>query len=166
MTTLETERLFLRRFAEQDLDAFAGIVADEDVMRFMDGPRDRATAWSDMTRILGHWVLRGYGMWALQEKHSGALIGRVGLWNPEGWPGLEVGWLVARSRWGQGFATEAARASLEYAFDTVGADHVISLINPQNTASIRVAEKLGGRLERRIEMFGGEVLLYGVDRKR
>ncbi len=166
MTTLETERLVLRQLAENDLDAFAGIVADPEAMRFMGGPRDRATAWSDMTRILGHWVLRGYGMWALEERHGGALIGRVGLWNPEGWPGLEVGWLVARSRWGQGFATEAARASLKYAFDVVSADHVISLINPENTASIRVAEKLGGRLERRIEMFGGKVLLYGVDRKR
>lgn len=71
---------------------------------------------------------------------------------------------MARGHWGRGLATEAARASLEYAFDVVGADHVISLINPQNTASIRVAEKLGGRLERRIEMFGGETLVYGVDR--
>jgi hypothetical protein len=98
--------------------------------------------------MLGHWQLRGYGMWALIEQATGRLIGRAGLYNPEGWPGLEAGWLLARDRWGRGFATEAGRAVLTYAFTHLSADHVISLIHPANTASIRVAERLGERLER------------------
>jgi RimJ/RimL family protein N-acetyltransferase len=164
MTSLETERLRLRQFREDDLDQYAAIVADPETMTYMEGPRDRARAWMDIAWCLGHWALRGYGLWAAEEKASGALIGRIGLLYPEGWPGLEVGWLVARSHWGRGLATEGSRAALAYAFETVGADHVVSLIRPDNAASIRVAEKLGERLEREIELFGAPVLLYGTAR--
>ncbi len=164
MTSLETERLWLRPFREADLEAYAAIVADPETMTFMGGPRDRARAWSDIAWCLGHWSLRGYGLWAAEEKASGALVGRIGLLNPEGWPGLEVGWLVARSHWGRGLATEGGRVSLAYAFDALDADHVISLIRPDNKASIRVAEKLGEGPERRIELFGEETLVYGMAR--
>ena len=162
MTSLETERLRLRQFREADLDQYAAIVADPETMTFMGGPRDRARAWMDIAWCLGHWTLRGYGLWAAEEKASGALIGRIGLLNPEGWPGLEVGWLVARSHWGRGLATEGARASLAYAFEELGANHVISLIRPDNAASIRVAEKLGETRGRETELFGGETLVYGI----
>ena len=162
MTSLETERLRLRQFREADLEAYAAIVADPETMTYMGGPRDRARAWSDIAWCLGHWRLRGYGLWAADETVSGRLVGRIGLLNPEGWPGLEVGWLVARSHWGRGLATEGARAALAYAFDELGADHVISLIRPDNAASIRVAEKLGEGLERRTELFGEEALVYGI----
>jgi RimJ/RimL family protein N-acetyltransferase len=164
MTSLETERLRLRQFREDDLDQYAAIVADPETMTYMEGPRDRARAWMDIAWCLGHWQLRGYGLWAAEEKASGTLIGRIGLLYPEGWPSLEVGWLVARSHWGRGLATEGGRASLDYAFHTLKADHVISLIRPDNVASIRVAEKLGARPERRIELFGDEALIYGVAR--
>ncbi len=164
MTSLETERLRLRPFREEDLEAYSAMVADPQTMTFMGGPRDRSRAWADIAWCLGHWTLRGYGLWAAEEKASGDLIGRIGLLNPEGWPGLEVGWLVARSHWGRGLATEGGRASLAYAFEALGADHVISLINPDNSASIRVAEKLGERPEGRIELFGTESLVYGIAR--
>lgn len=164
MTSLETERLRLRQFCEADLDAYAAIVADPETMTFISGPRDRARAWMDIAWCLGHWTLRGYGLWAAEEKASGALIGRIGLLFPEGWPDLEVGWLVARSQWGRGLATEGGRASLAYAFETLGADHVVSLIRPGNVASIRVAEKLGERLEGRSDVLGDEALVYGVSR--
>jgi len=84
--------------------------------------------------------------------------------NPEGWPGLEVGWLVARSHWGRGLATEGGRASLAHAFETLGVDHVISLIRPDNAASIRVAEKLGERPEGEFDLFGEKTLVYGIAR--
>ncbi len=164
MTSLETERLKLRLFREEDLEPYAAIVADPQTMTFMGGPRDRARAWADIAWCLGHWTLRGYGLWAAEEKASGALVGRIGLLNPEGWPGLEVGWLVARGYWGRGLATEGGRASLAYAFETLGADHVISLIQPDNIASIRVAEKLGERPESSVELFGAETLVYGIAR--
>ena len=119
-----------------------------------------------MALHVGHWWLRGYGQWALIERLSGELVGRAGLWQPEGWPGLEVGWLLGRRHWGMGFATEAGGAAVEYAFRVVGVDHVISLIRPENRASIRVAERLGERFERAIELGGNEVHMYGLGRGR
>lgn len=164
MVTLETERLLLRPFREADLDDYARICADAEVMRHIgEGrPLTRAEAWRQMAFFLGHWQLRGYGLWAAELKASGALVGRIGLHNPAGWPGLEVGWLLGRACWGQGLATEGGRAALEYAFTRLGADHVISVIRPDNLRSVRVAERLGERFERRQVVNGAEALIYGV----
>src|SRR4029453_18661253 len=95
---------------------------------------------------------------------SGALIGRIGFYEPEGWPGLELGWMLARSHWGRGLATEGARAALAFAFGVVEKPHIIGLIAPENTASIRVAEKLGERLEGCSGVLGVESLVYGIRR--
>jgi RimJ/RimL family protein N-acetyltransferase len=163
---LETERLLLRGLQMDDLDEYAAMYADSEVMRHLENgvPLDRAAAWRSMAVHLGHWQLRGYGQWALVERSSQALVGRAGLWQPEGWPGLEIGWLLARPQWGRGFATEAARGALSYAFDVVGAERVISLIRPDNTPSIRVAERLGERRERTIELHGGAAHVYAIER--
>jgi RimJ/RimL family protein N-acetyltransferase len=164
MIRLETERLSLRPFEEGDLDAYARMTADAETMRYLgDGrPLTRPEAWRQMALFLGHWVLRGYGLWAAEEKATGELVGRIGLYNPEGWPGLEVGWLVARPHWGHGLAPEGGRAALDYAFGQLGADHVISIIATPNLSSIRVAEKLGMRPERQMEFNGKEVVIYGT----
>ena len=140
--------------------------ADPDVMRFMeDGhPVGRDAAWRSMAAHLGHWSLRGFGQWALEARATGEFVGRAGLWQPEGWPGLEVGWILARPHWGQGYATEAGRAAIEYAFGELDAGHVISLIRPENHASVRVAERLGERRERTIELHGATAHVYGVTR--
>src|SRR5205823_14550586 len=103
----------------------------------------RTAGWRTLALLIGHWHLLGYGQWAVVEKATGHVIGRAGLWNPEGGYGLEVGWVIRRSRWGQGFATEAARAAVQHGFETVGATHLISLIRPDNARSLRVAEKIG-----------------------
>jgi len=164
MVTLETERLRLRMFRDDDLDAYARIVADPEVMRYLgDGQTlDRVGAWRQIAMILGHWTLRGYGLWAVEERATGALIGRIGCYNPEGWPGFEVGWVLARAYWGKGYATEGARRALAYAFGELRQDHVISLIYPANAASIRVAERLGEKLEGRTPLYGHDVLIYGI----
>jgi RimJ/RimL family protein N-acetyltransferase len=172
--TLETERLVLRPFAERDLDAFAAMYADPEVVRHLgDGrPLDRAATWRTMAVFVGHWELRGYGQWALVEKAGGDVIGRAGLWHPEGWPGLEAGWLLDRARWGRGLATEAARAALDWAFEVLGAAHVVSVIAPANVRSIRVAERIGETYERRIALdtpaVAGpiDVAIYGIARDR
>jgi RimJ/RimL family protein N-acetyltransferase len=166
--TLATHRLTLRGFTAADLDALAPIYADPQVSRYIGDrtPADRAATWRALAGMLGHWQLRGYGMWALIEQATGRLIGRAGLYNPEGWPGLEAGWLLARDRWGRGFATEAGHAILAYAFTQLSAEHVISLIHPANTASIRVAERLGERLERKMDLKGQPALVYGINRQR
>jgi RimJ/RimL family protein N-acetyltransferase len=166
MVTLETERLKLRMFREDDFEEYARITGDEQVTRYLsDGrPLERWEAWRQMAMILGHWQLRGYGPWAVEEKSSGRLLGRIGFFNPEGWPGFELGWVLSQESWGKGFATEGARRALDYAFSEMGRDHIISVIHPDNSASIRVAQRIGEKLERRAEFFGHEVLIYGAER--
>jgi len=164
---LETERLVLRMFREGDFEAYARIGADPDVALYIGNglPLTRQEAWRGLAAHIGHWTLRGYGMFAIEEKATGEFVGRAGFFNPEGWPGFELGWTLARERWGRGYATEAARRLLDYAFSEMGRDHVISVIQPENAASIRVAERIGERLERTTELSGREVFIYGIDRE-
>jgi RimJ/RimL family protein N-acetyltransferase len=164
--TLETRRLLLRPFQERDLDAYARICADPEVMRYIGtgASLTRDDAWRSMALILGHWQLRGYGMWAAQEKETGALVGRIGFYNPEGWPAFEVGWLIDRPRWGEGLATEGAAAAIQFAFEKLSLTRISSVIQPLNRASIRVAEKLGMTRERTVPLNGIEVVIYGRDR--
>ncbi len=141
---LETGRLILRGYKPEDFEPFAAFMADEDVMRYLSGaPMARNDAWRNLASLIGHWALRGYGMWAVERKSDGAFIGRIGLNNPEGWPGLEVGWTLGKPYWGQGYATEAARAALHYAFMTQPDERIISVIHPENRASQAVAARLG-----------------------
>lgn len=140
---LETDRLMLRAFREEDLDAWAAIMADPDVMTYLGGPMVRTNAWRAMATTLGHWMLKGYGMWGVARKEDGALIGRVGLLQPEGWTGLEVGWTLGRPYWGHGYATEAAAAAMRYAFLTRPDDRIVSNIDPGNAPSQAVARRLG-----------------------
>jgi RimJ/RimL family protein N-acetyltransferase len=163
--TLETERLRLRPFRRSDIDAYAELNADPEVLRFDGGkPWDRGRSWRHLAFLLGHWQLGGAGMWAVELKETGAFVGSVGFSEPEGWPGFELAWWLARRFWGHGYATESAQAALDYAFDILQKDRVISLIHPENRASIRVAERLGERELGRIEHFGREMLCYGIDR--
>jgi RimJ/RimL family protein N-acetyltransferase len=164
--TLDTARLRLRPWHDDDLEPYAAMCADPEVMRYLgDGvPLSRANAWRSMAMFVGHWQLRGYGTWAVEERDSRVFVGRVGLHRPEGWPGLEVGWMLDRSTWGRGYATEAGRVSLDYAWRALEADHVISLIAPENQASIRVAERLGQTREGTFDLDGLEVLVFGIDR--
>jgi len=163
MENLETDRLTLRMFRESDLDAYAAMCADPEVMKYLgSGPMNRSEAWRNMALVLGHWALRGFGLWAVEERASGELVGRVGCWRPEGWPGMEIGWTLRRSSWGLGFATEAARAALEAALGDLGQSHVVSMIDRGNAASVRVARRLGMRLEGRGELMGHSVDVYGI----
>jgi RimJ/RimL family protein N-acetyltransferase len=164
---LRTERLVMRGFREDDLDAWAAISSDPEVTRWVGQPEGltREGAWRLMAYFVGHWDLRGCGQWALVDRASGELVGRAGLLYPEGWPGLEVGWLVGRSHWGRGFAPEAGRAAIEWARDALGADHVISLIEDANERSQRVAEKLGMSVQGRTRILDGsvEVRIFGTE---
>ena len=161
MTSLETPRLALRPFAREDLDPYAALSADPEVTRYIGGPQDRAGAWRFMALALGHLRLRGYSQSAVVEKATGRLVGRGGLWYPEGWPGLEVGWVLARGAWGRGYATELGAACRDHAFAELGADRLYSIIHPDNTASVRVAERIGHRLLGETEVGGVRCLLYG-----
>jgi RimJ/RimL family protein N-acetyltransferase len=141
---LETERLVMREFRENDLGAWTAIMGDPDVARYVaPAPMNRDEAWRSMAASLGHWMLRGYGAWAVERKSDSALIGRVGMIHPEGWPGLEIGWTLGKAAWGKGYATEASAAAMRYAFLTQPVDRLISNIDPDNTASQAVATRLG-----------------------
>lgn len=140
---LETGRLLLREWRDSDLDAMAAMLDDEEVMRFLGGRMTRFDAWRSLAALAGQWMLRGYGAWAVERKSDGAMMGRVGLLFPDGWPSLEVGWTLGRPYWGHGYATEAARAALDYGFLTQPVEKLISLIDPQNIASQGVAQRLG-----------------------
>jgi len=112
------------------------------VTRYIGGPVSRPDAWRGIAGMLGHWVLRGFGLWAVDRKSDGIFIGRVGLLHPEGGPGLEIAWMLARSCWGQGYATEAAKVALDFGSQATPASRLISLIDPRNRASQKVAERL------------------------
>lgn len=163
---LRTERLLLRRFREDDLDDWAAICGDLEVMRWIgqDHALTRGEAWRDMALALGHWQLRGYGMFAVEELESGRVVGRVGPWQPEGWPELEVGWAIGRPWWGRGYAPEAARASALWVLDQLGLDTLIHLISDDNERSAAVAAKLGARLDGRAVVHGHDVRLFRSDR--
>lgn len=162
MVELVTARLRLRQFAESDLDAYAALCADPEVMRYIaDGATlDREQTWRQIAMFLGHWTLRGYGLFAIEPRLGGPMIGFAGLWHPEGWPGVEFGWRLARSAWGHGYATEAAVAARDWAFGTLSLDRFVSVIDQDNARSIRVAEKLGGAFERRLGGDDDHRLLY------
>jgi RimJ/RimL family protein N-acetyltransferase len=162
---LETERLRFRMLSEDDFPAFERWSANIDVMRYLAGKTlDRIHAWRHLAALLGHWVLRGYGYYAVEEKATGQLVGRVGYTDQPGWPGFELGWTIDPEYQGRGYATEAARMLLRYAFDVLDQPHVISLIHPDNTPSRKVAEKLGERIEGETVVMEMPVLIYGIDR--
>lgn len=162
---LETERLILRWWREEDFPALLKIGQDPEVMEFLGGqPLTEIEAWKNMAANIGHWYFRGYGVWAVEEKATGRVVGRIGLMNPAGWPGFECGWTLARESWGKGYATEGAQRALEYAFTELDRDHVISLIAPANINSIKVAERLGEKVEGETELLDKQVLIYGITR--
>lgn len=140
---LFTPRLILRPPAAEDFEAWAASTADPETMRFIGGAMTRAEAWRNLCTMAGSWTIRGYGMFSVIERATGRWMGRVGPWRPEGWPGTEVGWALAREFTGRGHAEEAATASMDYAVDVLGWSHIIHTIDPDNTASIRLAQRLG-----------------------
>jgi RimJ/RimL family protein N-acetyltransferase len=144
---IETDRLLLRPFRDDDLDAYTAIHETPEVRASLHLADDfgRADAWMAMAMQLGQWELRGTGKWAIEEKATGALVGRVGMFFPErvDWPGIEIGWTLHPDHWGKGYATEGGEASIDYAFAHHDVDALYSVILPENTRSQAVATRLG-----------------------
>ncbi|MBZ0129849.1 MAG: GNAT family N-acetyltransferase [Rhodobacteraceae bacterium] len=144
--TLETERLKLRPFVESDIDHEADFYTTPRA-EFVGGQMPREQVWRMVAAMLGHWQLRGYGFWAIEETATGRFAGHAGLWFPDGWPEREIGWLLMGWAEGKGYAREAALAARAYAYDTLEWTTAISLIAPGNTRSIALAERLGATRE-------------------
>lgn len=167
--TLETERLILRLpDPERDFDAWAEAMADADTVRYLGTlPMSRAESWRSMATVIGHWSIRGYGFFSLEDKATGEWVGRVGPWFPEGWPEPEIGWTISPRHLRKGYAYEAAKASIAYVKDTLGWKRVIHVILPGNTPSEQLAIKLGSPLIRTQDGLSGitdeTVGIFGQD---
>lgn len=150
--TLVTPRLILRPTDAEDFERWAEFCADPVTMRFLGGVQPRATAWRTMAMMAGSWVVRGYGMFSLLERSTGRWVGRIGPWQPEGWPGTEVGWGLHPDAGGKGYAVEAATAAIDWAFAQLGWTEVVHAIAPENLPSAKVAERLGSRVLRHSQL--------------
>lgn len=164
--TLETDRLIMREFRDHsDFEPYAEFFGSDET-QYYGGPLDRDSAWRAAAAMMGHWVIRGYGAWAVEEKATGDFCGIVGLWFPEGWPEREITWAIVKHKQGLGIAVEAARRSKLYAYETLGWDRVYSCIRAKNLPSIRLAEKLGASLDHEVESASrGRVLVYRHSRE-
>lgn len=149
---LQTDRLLLRPPVMEDFDAWARLAVDEETMRHLGGVQPRSIAWRNFAFAVGSWHLQGFCGFSVIEKSSGSWVGRVGPLQPEGWPGTEVGWTLAREFWGRGYAFEAATAAIDWAFVHLRWSEVIHCIGADNAASVAVATKLGSRMLRTAQM--------------
>ena len=170
---IETDRLVLRRWdVTRDLDAWAAICADPEVMRYI-GDGSIATGAECAERLEQFettWRERGFGLFAIERRDTGEFIGNTGLavpdFLPEILPAVEIGWRLGRAHWGQGFATEAARAALAFAWEPVGLDRVVSVHAVGNDPSGNVMQKIGMHLDRETvhPTNGRAVRVYAIDR--
>lgn len=160
---LQTERLFLRQLTLDDIDLLCGIFSDPVAMQHYPKTLDLEETKSWIQTILGNYAKYGAGMWACHLKTTGEFVGQVGIhFHPDvdGQFEVEVGYLLLREYWHNGYATEAARASINYARDKLGHKRIISLIKPENTPSRRVAERNGLEIEKEITYKGIKCFVY------
>ena len=159
--TLETERLILRGPEKADAEAMIAFLMDPDRSAGFGGYTDRSDSWRWFTLNVGHWHWHGYGYFVIEDKATGTPAGISGIWNPEGWPEPEVGWVVFDGFEGKGIAYEAACRARQWAYDDLGFTTLTSNIVPGNTRSIRLAERMGAVYERTYENPNmGEDMLY------
>lgn len=165
---LETDRLILRPPRSEDLPDWTAMMADEEVARHIGGPHAQGAAWINMAVMAGSWMVSGFGNFSVLDKASGRFLGRAGPWRPVGWPGPEIGWAFRRDAWGQGYATEAAARTIDWAFATLGWSEIIHVIDEDNARSVAVARRLGSRLigPHTLQLAAGDkvVSLYGQSR--
>lgn len=143
---IETDRLILRPPLMEDFERWAELMADPVAARYVGGVQARSLAWRGLMAMAGAWSLTGVAMFSVIEKSTGRWVGRLGPWQPDGWPGTEVGWSLHPDAHGNGYATEGARAAIDYAFNVLGWSDVIHCIDPDNIASQKVAQRLGSNL--------------------
>lgn len=163
---LETERLRLRGYRREDLGDLAAMFADEEHMRFYPAPftREQTGVWIE--RQFERYRDDGFGLWIIEERDTGAFLGTAGpsIQVVEGTREVEIGWHVRPGSKGRGFAPEAAGAARDWAFANLDADHLISLVRPENRPSARVAEKIGMHVDREVDYKGFGHLVYRIDR--
>ena len=164
--TISCANLNLRPFTEQDSDEMVHILMGENVLQYFpnSSPPSREQVAKMIRNIRKHWVDRGYGLWAVESRPEGKLMGRCGLqWLPET-EEVEVDFILGNEFWGQGFATEAGQASLRYGFEDLDLDKIVGIVHGENVASQRVLEKIGMRMMEEKEFFGMACYRYAAER--
>ena len=163
---ITTARLYLRAFDEADVDPMHRILCGQDVLRYF--PRSDPPPRERVERMIGrltqHWAEHGYGVWAVTSRTGGGLLGRCGLQYLPETDEVEIDFLLGRDFWGQGFATEAGRASLQFGVEKLAVERVVGIVHPENRASQHVLEKLGLKFAERKSYFGMDCLRYVVER--
>lgn len=158
---LETERLILRQWREADFETFAAYFSNEETAKYVGGKKTREEAWRLMAAYIGHWHLKGFSYLAVQEKESNNIAGCIGLWKSDPWPELEMGYWFLKEKQGKGYATEAGLCMKNFAFETVRSNTLVSYIDPTNTPSRKLSERLGGIHEQNIQLLNfGEHCVY------
>jgi RimJ/RimL family protein N-acetyltransferase len=152
MIELETNRLKMRMVRNDDLEQYARFYEEEQFARFVGGRKNKEQSWRSMALLAGHWHLMGFGYWALEEKQSGIFAGCTGLWKSYGWPEMELGYWIMPEYHGKGFASEAGQRAIDYAFNEMGRNTLVSYISPENEASKKVARGLGAFYEETMEL--------------
>ena len=163
---LFTERLRLRLLTEYDLEPLLGVLGDAQTMRWYPAPYDREGVAEWILRVRDSYDRNGFGLFGVDERSTGVFLGDCGpmIRDVDGEPHVELGWHVRRDRWGRGIAPEAGAACRDWCFETLGMDHLISLIRPENEQSWRVAEKLGFTVWKETERAGFRHFVYRLDR--
>lgn len=165
MPAIETERLLLRMFRPADLDEFARLLSDPEVIRYVgDGqPVSREETDKALQSIIRHWQTHGFGRWAVVDRLTREFVGFGGLRSLLGTP--EVVYHLATAQWGKGLATELALASLRFGFEEHQFERIVAIAKPLNAASIHVMEKIGMHYEKHASYYGIDVVQYGISRE-
>ncbi|MEM8805855.1 MAG: GNAT family N-acetyltransferase [Cyanobacteria bacterium P01_G01_bin.38] len=158
---LETQRLMLRQFQEADWPDLHEYYSDAVATTYTVGREfSEGETWRTLCSMVGHWYVRGYGPYAVEEKATGKVLGPVGFWYPNDWPSPEIKWALASQHWGKGFASEAARAVQQAGREFMPDISLISFINAENQPSINLALAIGAKLEKTIPFRGGNWHIY------
>ena len=167
---IETARLILRQWRGSDVAANTAMLSDPGTARFITADGKPVTGeligWRNAAVMAGHWALHGFGMFVVEEKQTGRFAGRVGPWFPPGWPGFEVGWGIVREFRGKGYATEAARAAIDWSFATFELEQILHCIDCENTASQAVARRLGAEKGHQFDLFGHDADVWVTPRSK
>ncbi len=164
--SIETGRLLLRPWRPEDAEAWCGILQEKDILRFFPNPSPpaRSKAEQYIEHHNAHWARHSYGHWAVVTPPDSRIIGWCGLEYLPDLDDVEVAYLLSHRAWGQGYATEAAKAAVKFGFETAGLPKIIGLVHPENSASIRVLEKCGLTYADRVRLWGMEILRYRISR--
>jgi RimJ/RimL family protein N-acetyltransferase len=150
--TMETERLILRPWHADDYDAYARFYESDPLSRFSGGPMDSAVAWRHLASVIGHWTLRGYGVWAIEDRKTDILCGCAGAWRPQNWDRIEFAFWFTSEAFSRDLGAEGARRAFEEVCKTHPPSELVTYVPVEQHATQKIVESLGGEQRREFEL--------------